>query len=95
MPVRQIAKKIVLGAFLASSIASLAVSAQKRVNFDGKFDYALTVEKQSASAIAAWWPAFVEQNTLEGYCWNLNTLPLADRPQLGDKAKVLRVGGAG
>src|SRR4051794_13772345 len=71
------------------------LSAQRRTVFDGKMEYQLTVEKQTTSAIADWWPAFVTQNTLEGYCWNLNTLPLSDRPQLGDKAKVLRVGGAG
>ncbi len=73
---------------------SSVISAQKRIAFDAKFDYVLTVEKQPAGSVAAWWPAFVAENTLAGYCWNLNTLPLADRPQLGDKAKVLRVGGA-
>ena len=74
-----------VAACLAFAVASLAVSAQRRVSFDGKTDSELTVEKQSSSDVKAWWPAFVEQNTLEGYCWNLNTLPLADRPQLGDK----------
>src|SRR5438034_1042714 len=88
-------RKILLAAFVAASTASLVVSAQKRVAFDGKMDYLLTVEKQPSSAVAAWWPPFVQQHTLEGYCWNLNTLPLADRPQLGDRAKILRVGGAG
>src|SRR4051794_17517601 len=88
-------RKILLAALVAASTATLVVTAQKRVPFDARTDYLLTVEKQPASAVAAWWPSFVQQNTLEGYCWNLNTLPLADRPQLGDKAKILRVGGAG
>jgi hypothetical protein len=58
---------------------SSVVSAQKRTPFDGRMEYQLTVEKQSAPAVAGWWPTFVSDNTLEGYCWNLNTLPLADR----------------
>src|SRR2546426_7765300 len=87
--------RILLATFVAASAATLAVSAQKRTPFDAKIDYQLTVSKESPAAIATWWPAFIQQNTLEGYCWNLNTLPLADRPQLGDKAKILRVGGAG
>ena len=88
-------KEILLATFVAASTVTLVVSAQKRVAFDGKMDYPLTAEKQPSSAVAAWWPPFVQQNTLEGYCWNLNTLPLVDRPQLGDKARILRVGGAG
>jgi len=87
--------KTAIAAFLAASTATLVVSAQKRVAFDGTLEYQLTLEKQPASAVAAWWPSFLQQNMLEGYCWNLNTLPLADRPQLGDWAKILRVGGAG
>jgi mannose-6-phosphate isomerase-like protein (cupin superfamily) len=87
-------KQMLCAAWIAAVVATVAVAAQRRIPFDGKTEYALTVEKQAPSAVGAWWPAFVDQNTLEGYCWNLNTLPLADRPQLGDKAKVLRVGGA-
>ena len=88
-------KKVLLAAFVAASTATLVVSTQKRVAFDGTLEYQLTVGKPPTSAVTAWWPSFVQQNTLEGYCWNLNTLPLVDRPQLGDKAKILRVGGAG
>ena len=88
-------KRIVLAAIIVVSASTLAVSGQKRTPFDRKIEYQLTVSKQSPASIAAWWPAFIQQNTLEGYCWNLNTLPLADRPELGDKAKILRVGGAG
>jgi hypothetical protein len=91
---------LLLRFFVSLSVAALIAvspvsSAQRRTAFDGQMEYQLTVEKQPAQSVGAWWPAFVAQNTLEGYCWNLNTLPLADRPQLGDKAKILRVGGAG
>src|SRR6266536_829589 len=88
-------KQRLFATLIAASLATLAVSAQKRIPFDGTMEYPLTIQKQPASAVAAWWPSFLKENTLEGYCWNLNALPLADRPQLGDKAKVLRVGGAG
>ena len=88
-------KKILLAAFVSMAMTTWVVSAQKRIAFNGKLDYPLTVEKQPASVVAAWWSEFIQQDTLEGYCWNLNTLPLADRPQLGDRAKILRVGGAG
>src|SRR5215472_17170966 len=88
-------KHILLAVVVAGSAATLAVSGQRRIAFDGHMEYQLTVDKQPPSAVAEWWPSFIQQNTLEGYCWNLNTLPLADRPQLGDRAKILRVGGAG
>src|SRR5256885_14348185 len=88
-------RHILFATLLAASSAALVVSAQQRVAFDGAVAYQLTVDKQSPTDVAQWWPSFVKQNTLTGYCWNLNTLPLADRPQLRDKAKVLRVGGAG
>ncbi len=84
-----------LGVLMACSVAALTVDAQRRVKFDGKNEYTLTVEKQTGEQISAWWIPFQQQNSLEGYCWNLNTLPLADRPQLADKAKILEVGGAG
>jgi len=88
-------KRLMLGVLMACSVAALTVDAQRRVKFDGKNEYTLTVEKQTGEQISAWWIPFQQQNSLEGYCWNLNTLPLADRPQLADKAKILEVGGAG
>src|SRR5207245_9472553 len=87
--------RILLAAFMAASAATLAVSEQKRTPFDGKIDYQLTVSKESPAAIAAWWPAFVQQSTLEGYCWRRTTLTFAGWPQLGDRAKLARRGGAG
>src|SRR5438045_836050 len=49
---------------IAIAIASVSsvLSAQRRTAFDGKMEYQLTVEKQTTSAIADWWPAFVAQN---------------------------------
>ncbi len=88
-------KRLMLGVLMACSVAALTVDAQRRVKFDGKNEYTLTVEKQTGEQISAWWIPFQQQNSLEGYCWNLNTLPLASRPQLADKAKILEVGGAG
>jgi mannose-6-phosphate isomerase-like protein (cupin superfamily) len=88
-------KQILTAAALCVAAISSVLLAQKRTAFDGKMEYQLTVEKQPPAAVAEWWGKFVAENTLEGYCWSLNTLPLGDRPQLGDKAKVLRVGGAG
>src|SRR5262249_39632425 len=87
--------RLIAAALIAWSMATLTLDAQRKVKFDGKVEYVLTVDKQTAAQINAWWQPFVEQNTLEGYCWDLNKLPLVDRPQLGDKAKILRVGGAG
>jgi mannose-6-phosphate isomerase-like protein (cupin superfamily) len=90
------ASAIVTAVLVAASLAALA-HAQKAVKFDGyeKMDYVLTVEKQTAGQIGSWWTPFVKANSLDGYCFDLNTLPLADRSQLGDRAKILHVGGAG
>src|SRR5262249_4072445 len=88
-------KRLAIALLIGCSFAMPTVQAQRRVKFDGKVDYSLTVEKQSAAQVTAWWQPFIDENTLEGYCWDLNKLPLADRPQVGDRAKVLRVGGAG
>jgi hypothetical protein len=51
-------RKIFCAAFFGFATVTLVVSAQKRVSFDGKNDYALTVEKQSASDVNAWWTPF-------------------------------------
>jgi mannose-6-phosphate isomerase-like protein (cupin superfamily) len=80
---------------VACVVATAIAHAQRRVPFDGKNEYTLTVEKQTTEQINAWWIPFQQQTSLEGYCWNLSTLPLADRSQLGDRAKILKVGGAG
>ena len=59
-------RTILCSALVGLATMTLVVSAQKRVSFDGKTDYVLTVEKQSAADVNAWWPPFVAQNTLEG-----------------------------
>src|SRR5947208_10340952 len=88
--------RVLSGALIAGSLAAI-VHAQRTVRFDGyeKMDYVLTIEKQSAPQIVSWWTPFIRQNSLSGYCFDLNTMPLAERPQLGDTAKILKVGGAG
>jgi mannose-6-phosphate isomerase-like protein (cupin superfamily) len=88
-------KRLLCGVLLAVAVATYTVDAQRRVKFDARTDYVMTIEKQTPEQVNSWWVPFVQQNSLEGYCWNLNTLPLAERPQIGDKAKILRVGGAG
>jgi hypothetical protein len=80
-------RTILCSALLGCAAMTLVVSAQQRVSFDAKADYILTVEKQTAADVNAWWLPFVAQNTLEGYCWNLTTLPLADRSQLGTRPR--------
>src|SRR6266851_1281421 len=88
-------KRLLPAILTAASTATLIVYAQKTVRFDGRMDYALTVEAQPTSQINAWWPSFQNDNSVSGYCFNLNTLPLADRLQIRDKAKILKVGGSG
>jgi mannose-6-phosphate isomerase-like protein (cupin superfamily) len=88
-------KKLGSALMMAGSIAAVLAHAQRIVPFDAKMDYALTVNGQSTSQLNAWWQPFQETNSVSGYCFDLNTLPLADRPQLGDKAKILKVGGSG
>src|SRR5439155_11840814 len=71
-PARQTAMtQMLFAALVAASLSTLAVSALKRVAFVSTLDYQLTIQKQPSSAVAAWWPSFVHENTLEGYCWNV------------------------
>jgi len=48
-------KRLMLGVLMACSVAALTVDAQRRVKFDGKNEYTLTVEKQTGEQISAWW----------------------------------------
>jgi mannose-6-phosphate isomerase-like protein (cupin superfamily) len=88
-------KRFFFGVLAACMAAAGIGHAQRLAKFNSTVDYALTVEKQTTVQVAEWWQPFVKANTEEGYCWDLNTIPLVDRPQIGDKAKILRVGGAG
>src|SRR5438094_8315290 len=86
--------RMMCGALAAAAMATLVVHAQKTVKFDGKMDYVLTVAKQPAAKINAWWQPFLAHNSLDGYCFALKTLPLADRPHIADYAQILQDGGA-
>jgi mannose-6-phosphate isomerase-like protein (cupin superfamily) len=88
-------KRFFFGVLAACLAAAGIAHAQRLAKFNSTVDYALTVEKQTTVQVAEWWQPFVKANTEEGYCWDLNTIPLVDRPEIGDKAKILRVGGAG
>ncbi len=82
-------------ALVACSTATVLLHAQRYTKFDGTLEYVLTVDKHTTAEVNAWWRPFLAQHSLDGYCFDLNTLPLDDRPQIGDKAKILKVGGAG
>ncbi len=69
--------------------------AQRFVRQTETIDYTLTVEGQSPQQTTAWWKAFLQKNTREDYCFDLPTMPVVDRPELGDKAVVLKMGGVG
>jgi mannose-6-phosphate isomerase-like protein (cupin superfamily) len=76
-------------------VATMPITAQRLVKQTESIDYVLTVENQSASAVNAWWKPFVQSASRDGYCFDLPTMPLVDRPQLGDKAVVIKAGGVG
>jgi mannose-6-phosphate isomerase-like protein (cupin superfamily) len=88
-------RRLLVTTLAAVMLATAFAGAQRYVKHDGPIEYTLAVEKQSAADVNAWWKPFLEKNSQSGYCFDLNTLPLADRPQLGDKATVLKVGGNG
>ena len=84
-------------AVLAAAGTLLAIapaSAQRYIRHDEKIDYTLVVEGESPEKTAAWWKAFLATNTLSGYCFELPTMPLVERPALHDRAVRLNVGGA-
>lgn len=69
--------------------------AQRFVRQADKVDYTLVVDGQASDQTDAWWKAFQAKATREDYCFDLPTLPLVDRPELGDKAVILKMGGVG
>ena len=77
----------------ASLLAAPDAFAQRYVRQTDAIDYTLVVEGESPDKTAAWWKPFLAKNTIKDYCFELPTLPLADRPQIGDKAMVLNAGG--
>ena len=76
--------------------------AQRYVRQGEKIDYELTIgeprgaffKDQKPEEINKWWKPFLEKATIGGsYCYDVVNLPLFDRPELGDKAAILKVGG--
>src|SRR5262245_53919364 len=73
----------------------VGLAGQRFVRQTEKIDYVLTVENDSPATVDAWWKPFQEKASREGYCFDLPNMPLLDRPQLGDKAVVIKAGGVG
>ena len=88
-------KKLTLMALAATLAAGALVHAQRFVKQTEAIDYTLNVEGQSPAQTKAWWTAFQQKASREDYCFELPTLPVVDRPDLGDKAVVLKMGGVG
>jgi mannose-6-phosphate isomerase-like protein (cupin superfamily) len=88
---RQIGVLVVAGLLAETGPAA----AQRYVRQSETIEYVLTVEGQPPVEVDAWWKPFLEKAARTGYCFELPTMPLVDRPELGDKAVVLKVGGVG
>jgi quercetin dioxygenase-like cupin family protein len=84
---------VTLGVAAAVLAAAPEASAQRYFRQDEKVEYTLVVEGESPEKTAGWWKPFLAANRLSGYCFELPTQPLVDRPALGDKAVTLNVGG--
>lgn len=84
-----------MGLVLALLSLPVMASAQRLVRQTETIDYVLTVENDSKSAVDGWWKPWISANTIDGYCFDLPTQKLVDRPQLGDKAIVIKAGGVG
>jgi mannose-6-phosphate isomerase-like protein (cupin superfamily) len=82
---------LLVGALAASPQAD----AQRYVRQTETIDYTLTVESDPPAKVNAWWKPFLERAARTGYCFELPSMPLLERPELGDKAVVLKVGGVG
>jgi mannose-6-phosphate isomerase-like protein (cupin superfamily) len=73
----------------------VALEGQRFVKQTERLDYTLTVESDSPATVNAWWKPFQEKAAREGYCFDLPNMPLVDRPELGDKAVIIKAGGVG
>lgn len=56
--------------------------------------YKLRVEGKDQAEVDKAWKAYLKNNVSSGYCFDLYTLPVVDRPT-GDKGRVLDLGGKG
>ena len=54
--------------------------------------YKLRVEGKDQAEVDKAWKAYLKNNVSTGYCFDLYTVPVVDRP-IGDKGRVLDVGG--
>jgi mannose-6-phosphate isomerase-like protein (cupin superfamily) len=88
-------RRVLFMTLIAVLIASAIGGAQRVIRQNETIDYTLTVETNSPAAISAWWKPFLQTASRAGYCFELPTMPLVDRPQIGDRAVVLKVGGVG
>lgn len=88
-------KRFFGSALVAVLIAAAHAGAQRLIRQTDTIDYTLTVENDSPATVNAWWRPYLQQASRSGYCFELPTLPLLDRPQVGDKAVALKVGGVG
>jgi len=73
--------------------AAQQASAQRYVRQNETLEYTLTVENEPQEAVNRWWKPFQEKAARAGYCFDLPTMPLVERPELGDRAVVLKAGG--
>lgn len=98
-------KRIVLLSLAIALAWAAAAAAQQYARQNETFDYTLEVydpptmqrflSRERPEVTRRWWKAFIEKASLDGYCWDMLTLPLHDRPELGDKAAILKAGGMG
>ena len=80
---------------LALVTVPVVTDGQRLVRQTESIDYVLTVENDPADKVNAWWKPFLQTAARDGYCFDLPTMPLVDRPQIGDKAVVMKAGGVG
>ncbi len=87
-------RRLLLLVMLALTLPHTA-AAQRYVRQTEAPDYVLTVEGESQAAVNAWWQPFLKTALRDDYCFDLPSMALVDRPQLGDKAVILKMGGVG
>lgn len=86
-------KQIVCATLVATVAAATFVEAQRYVKVGEKVDYVLNVEGESPERVNAWWKSWREKAYKADYCYDLPTQQVFDRPELGDKAIILKGGG--
>lgn len=82
-------------ALITAAITATFLGAQRYVRQNEKIEYAFTVEGQKPGDVKLWWDTFRTQHSIDGTYFDVYTQPVFARPQIGDKAAVLKVGGVG